>query len=71
MKWEYHVARMGAKSITYRVLIGNLKDKDHYDVQFIHGRVILKLVLNQQDGRLVAGFTWLRMRTGGGLLRTR
>jgi hypothetical protein len=61
----------GAKSTAYKVLVGNLKDKDHWEDQVIQERVILKWTLNQQDGRLVAGFTWLRMGTSGGFLRTR
>jgi hypothetical protein len=35
------------------------------------GRIILKLNLNIQDGRLWAGLIWLRIGTCGGLLRTR
>jgi hypothetical protein len=29
MKWAGHVARMGEDRKVYRVLLGNLKDKDH------------------------------------------
>jgi hypothetical protein len=37
----------------------------------IGGKIILKLNVNIQDEGMWPGFLWLRIRTTGGLLRTR
>jgi hypothetical protein len=37
MRWEGDVARIGEKRITYRILVGNQKERDHYKEQDIGG----------------------------------
>jgi hypothetical protein len=46
---------------------GNLRDGDHLEDRGINGRIILKCVLEYQDGS-ITGSVWLRMGTNGGLL---
>jgi hypothetical protein len=45
MRWERHVAQMGDMSGTYRVLEGDLRDRDHLEDLGIEGRIILKWIL--------------------------
>jgi hypothetical protein len=35
----------------------------------IDGRIILNCIFRKQDGKAWTGFIWLRMGTGGGLLK--
>jgi hypothetical protein len=41
MSWARHVARMGERSSVYRVLVGNLKERDHLEDPSVDGSVIL------------------------------
>jgi hypothetical protein len=40
MKLMWHVARMGVRRGAYRVLVGNLMERDHVKDKGIDGRVI-------------------------------
>ena len=33
MKWTRHVARMRKRRVVYRVLVGNLRERDHFEYQ--------------------------------------
>jgi hypothetical protein len=44
------------------------KERDHYENLGIHGRIILKRILEKWDGVLWTGFIWLRIGTIGWLL---
>jgi hypothetical protein len=37
MRWAGNVARMGEKRNAYRILVGNLKERDHWEDQDIGG----------------------------------
>jgi hypothetical protein len=45
MRWAGHVAQMGDRSGAYRVLVGDLRDRDHLKDVSINGRIILKWIL--------------------------
>jgi len=45
MRWVGHVAQMGDRSGAYRVLVGDLRDRDHLEDLGIGGRIILKWIL--------------------------
>jgi len=42
MRWEGHVACMGERRGAYRVLVGNLRERDHLGDPGIDGRIILR-----------------------------
>jgi hypothetical protein len=50
--------------------VESLMERDHLEDLGVDGRIILKLISQRSDlGRWI-GFIWLRIGTGGGLLRT-
>jgi hypothetical protein len=44
------------------------KERDHYEDQGVGGWIILKRILERQDGVVWTGLIWLRIGTSGGLL---
>jgi hypothetical protein len=34
----------------------------------VNGRMVIKLILKKQDGRVWTGFVWLKIGSSGGLL---
>jgi len=44
MRWEGQVAHMGVRRGVYRVLWGNLKERDHWRDPGIDGRIILRWI---------------------------
>ena len=47
MRWAGHVAQMGDRSVAYRVLVGDLRDRDHLEDLGIDGRIILKWIFKK------------------------
>jgi len=41
MRWAGHVARIGKGRGVYRVLVGNLRERDHWGDPGVDGRIIL------------------------------
>jgi len=61
---------MGEKRGAYRVLMGNLRERDHLENPRVDGRVILKWIFGKWDGGGTrTGLMWFRrIGAGGGLL---
>ena len=41
MRWARHVARIGDRRGVFRVLVGNLRERDHFRDPSLDGRIIL------------------------------
>jgi hypothetical protein len=59
---------MGERRGVYRVLVGNLKERDHLGDPGVNGRIILRWVFRKWDVGIWTGSSWLRIGTGGGRL---
>ena len=52
----------------YRVLVGRVIQRDHWEGLDIDGRLILRWIFKTSDEEAVTVFLWLRIWIGGGLL---
>jgi len=43
-----HLAHMGNRKAAYRVLVGNLRKRDHLEDLGLHGRIILKWIFKKR-----------------------
>ena len=68
MRWAGHVARMGDRRGVYRVLVGNLRERNHLEDPGVDGRMILRWIFRKWDVGVWTGTSWLRIGTGGGHL---
>ena len=62
------VARVGQRRDVYRVLVENLKERDHLGDPGIDGRIMLRWLFRKWDVGVWTGSSWLRVGTGGGHL---
>jgi hypothetical protein len=53
---------------SYRVLVGNPKERDHLEDQGVDGRMRSEWILGRLAGEEWTGLSWLRMGAGDGLL---
>jgi hypothetical protein len=63
-----HVARMGKRRGVYRVLMGDLRERDHLEEQGVEERIILGRIFRKWDVGAWTRSKWLRIGTGGGHL---
>jgi hypothetical protein len=61
MRKKEHLVDLEEKKNSYKVLVGNLKERDLVEDLVIDERKILKLILNKKNGRVWIGFIWLRI----------
>jgi GH43 family beta-xylosidase len=48
MRWARHVARRGERRVVHRVLVGNLRERDHLgDPGVVDGRMILRWIFRK------------------------
>ena len=52
----------------HKVLVGNLRERDHWGDQDVNGRIILRWILRKWEWVVGTGRIWLRIGTGGGRL---
>ena len=68
MRWAGHVVRMEEGRGVHKVLVGNLRERDHLGDQNVDGRIILRWILRKCEGVMGTGLGWLRIGTDGGRL---
>ena len=68
MRWVGHVVRMDESRGAYRVLLGNLRERDHVEDPSLDRRIILRWIFRKWDVGVWTGSSWLRIGTGGGHL---
>jgi len=68
MRWAGHVARMGEERGVFRVLMGKLEGRNHWEDLGVDGWIMLGWIFRRWDVRMWTGFGWPRKGTGGGCL---
>ena len=61
LRWAGHVARMEDGRGVHKVLVGNLRERDHWGDQDIDGRIILRWILKKWERVVETGWSWLRI----------
>jgi hypothetical protein len=56
---------MGERRGVYRILVGNVRERDHLEYPGIDWRIILRRILRNWDVGVWTGSSWLRIDTGG------
>jgi len=56
---------MGVRKGVYRVLWGNLRERDHWGEPDVGGKIILRWIFSKWDLEVWTGSSWLRIGTGG------
>jgi hypothetical protein len=59
---------MGERKVHIGFWWGNLKEEQHLQDSGIDGRIMLKCIFKNWDGKAWTGLIWLRIGTGGRLL---
>jgi hypothetical protein len=67
MRWAGHVARMGEGRGVYRVSVGRAEGKRPLEDLDVGGRITLRWTLGRLGSMGRTGFSWLRIRSSGGL----
>ena len=67
MRWAGHVTCMGERRGVYRVLVGNLRERDHLEDD-VDGRIILRWIFRKWYVGVWTGSSWLRIGKDGGQL---
>jgi hypothetical protein len=62
------VARTGNKRNAYTVLVEKFEAKRPHGRRGIDGRITLKRIIKKWEWMTWAGFVWLRLERGGGML---
>jgi hypothetical protein len=58
----------GGRRSAYRVLVGNLRARDHLEDLRIYGKIQLKWIFKKLDGRAWTRLISFRIQRSGGLL---
>ena len=67
MRWVGHVARMGEMRGVFRVLVGNLMERDHLGDRGVEGS-LLRWIFRKWDVGVWTGSSWFRIVIVGGQL---
>jgi hypothetical protein len=62
---------VGERTGVYSVLVGILRERDHWGDMGVDGRVILRWIFKEWERGAWTGLSWLWIGTGGGHLQMR
>jgi hypothetical protein len=65
MRWAGHVARTGRRGMHIGCWWVSQKERDHQEDQDVHGCIVLKWILEREDGVVWTGLICLRRGTSG------
>jgi hypothetical protein len=68
MRWAVYVAHMGERGDVYRVLVWDLRERDHWEDPGVDRRILLRGIFIKWNVGVWAGLSWLRIGTGSGHL---
>jgi hypothetical protein len=68
MRWAGHIAHVGEKMNSYVVLVGKPEGNRPLGRPERRWGIIIKWIVQKQNGVVWIGFIWLRIGTRGGLL---
>jgi hypothetical protein len=71
IRWAGYIARMVEGRGMYSVLVGNLRERNHWGDPGVDRRIILKWIFRKWDMGVWTRLSWLRIETVGGHLRMR
>jgi len=71
MRWAGHTSCRGRGEVYTGFCWGKLRERDHLEDPGVDGRIILRWIFTKWDVLTWTGSSWLRIGTGGGLLRMR
>jgi hypothetical protein len=69
MIWARHIPFMGERRSLYMVLVGKPEGKERLEDSGVDKRIILKWIITKWDGGAWTGLIWLRIGTGGALMK--
>jgi hypothetical protein len=62
MRWAGHVARVGQNRNAYRISVGKSEGKRLQGKLIYRWQIIIKMILEKNDGMVRTGFIWLQDR---------
>jgi hypothetical protein len=68
VRWAGHVVHMGMKKGAYHASLDCCKERRHYEDIEIGGKILLKWILEKQNGVVCNEFIWFRTGISGRLL---
>jgi hypothetical protein len=68
MRWAGHVRIWGRKEGCTGCWWGNLRERGRWGDPGVDGRIIVRWMFRKLEGVVGTGWSWLRIRTGGGQL---
>jgi hypothetical protein len=62
------LARIGEGRGVHKVLVGKLRERDHWGYPDVDGRIMSKCIFRKWEGVVGTGWSWLRLERDGGHL---
>jgi hypothetical protein len=67
MRWAGHIARIGSRGMHISYWWGSQRERDQYQDQNVSGWILLRWILERDNGVMWTGLVRLQIGTSGGL----